>query len=78
MLNREKNSKLNTNHHINEQDSTYCALLRLACVTDHTDYAAEDLQQAIDTLNCLPDYIKVHQRLLPQLNAKAQLLGIFD
>jgi hypothetical protein len=78
MLNHDNNSKLNTKHHINEQDSTYCALLRLACVTDHTDYAAEDLQQAIDTLNCLPDYIKVHQRLLPQLNAKAQLLGIFD
>jgi hypothetical protein len=77
MLNREKNSKMNTRHYTNEQDSTYCDLLKLAFVTNHTDYAADDLQQAIDTLKCLPDYIKGHQRLLPQLNAKAPTLGYF-
>ena len=77
MLSRKNSSNVNVKPYLKEQDPIYCGLLKLACVTGHTDYTNDDLQQAINTLNCLPDYGKVHQRLLPLLNAKAHHLGIF-
>jgi len=77
MLSRKNNSKIGLKVYIKEHDPLYCGLLKLACVTDHTDYGVEELQQAVDTFNYLPDYVKVHQRLLPLLYAKAQHLGIF-
>jgi hypothetical protein len=56
----------------------YCGLLKLACVTDQTDYSPTLLEQAIATLNTLPEYVSVHQRIIPLLNAKARQLGIFE
>lgn len=64
--------------YIKEQDPIYCGLLKLACVTDHSDYTPDILKQAIVTLNYLSDYAKVHQRLIPLLLAKARKLGVFD
>jgi hypothetical protein len=77
MLSRKNNSKIGLKAYIKEHDPLYCGLLKLACVTDHTDYGVEELQQAVDTFNYLADYVKVHQRLLPLLYAKARHLGIF-
>jgi hypothetical protein len=74
MLNRDNKVRA----YIKEQDPLYCGLLKLACVSDRSNYSPAELDQAIVTLNSLPDYIKVHQRIIPLLNAKARTLGVFE
>jgi hypothetical protein len=74
MLNRD--NKLRA--YIKDQDPLYCGLLKLACVSDRSNYSPAELDQAIVTLNSLPDYIKVHQRIIPLLNSKARTLGVFE
>jgi hypothetical protein len=76
MLSSKSNSKVKP--YVKEQDSLYCGLLKLACVSDQTDYTPDVLKQAVITLNSLPDYVSVHQRIIPLLNAKARTLGIFE
>jgi hypothetical protein len=36
------------------------------------------VEQAVVTLNSLPDYANVHQRIIPLLSTKARKLGIFE
>jgi hypothetical protein len=74
MLSRKNKVKV----YMKEQDPIYCGLLKLACVSDQTDYTPDVLKQAVITLNSLPDYVSVHQRIIPLLNAKARQLGIFE
>lgn len=69
MLSRKNKVKV----YIKEQDPIYCGLLKLACVSDQTDYTPGVLKQAVITLNNLPDYINVHQRIIPLLNVKAKI-----
>jgi hypothetical protein len=78
MFSRKKNDKVVMKSYVKEQDPLYCGLLKLACVTDHTDYTFEALERTLITLDSLPDYIRVHQRIIPLLNAKAHQLGIFE
>ena len=61
-----------------EEDPVYIGLLRLACVSDFTEYNDKALNEAIEILNQLPYYSKVHWRLLPLLNAKAKKLNVFE
>lgn len=65
----------NCNKKVNQ---IYFDLLRLACVSDNSSYISVDLKTAIETINHLPEYAKVHQRIIPLLNAKAHKLNIFD
>lgn len=65
-------------NYIKEDDEVYCDLLRLARVSDDTNYTKEKLNTAIHTLNQLPMYAKAHWRLIPLLNAKAKQLNIFN
>jgi hypothetical protein len=80
MFSRRKSNKVKVKvkPYIKEQDPLYCGLLKLACVSDQSHYSATVLEQAIVTLNSLPDYVNVHQRIIPLLNAKARTLGIFE
>jgi hypothetical protein len=78
MLSSKKKNKVKVKPYIKQQDPIYCGLLKLACVSDQTDYTADVVKQAVMTLNSLPDYINVHQRLIPLLHAKARKLAIFD
>jgi hypothetical protein len=78
MLSSKNNSKVKEKPYIKEQDPLYCGLLKLASVSDHTNYSPAVLDQAIITLNSLPDYASVHQRIIPLLNAKARHLGVFE
>jgi hypothetical protein len=78
MFSRKNNIKINEKPYIKEQDPLYCAFLKLACVNDSADYSAEMMQQATVTLNNLPFYAKVHQRIIPLLNVKARKIGIFE
>jgi hypothetical protein len=78
MLSSKNSTKVKLKPYIKEQDPIYCGLLKLACVSDQIDYSPTLLEQAIATLNTLPDYINVHQRIIPLLNAKARQLGIFE
>jgi hypothetical protein len=78
MLSSKKKNKVKVKPYIKQQDPIYCGLLKLACVSDQTDYTADVVKQAVITLNSLPDYINVHQRLIPILNAKVRKLAIFD
>jgi hypothetical protein len=78
MLSRKNNSKVGVKAYVKEHDPIYCGLLKLACVSDQTDYNTTAIEQAIKTLNNLPDYVRVHNRIIPLLNAKARTLGIFE
>lgn len=60
------------------QDPTYFNLLRLAQVSDQTSYLPLELATTVNTLNQLDRYAKIHQRILPLLNAKALKLNIFN
>jgi hypothetical protein len=75
MLSSKNSTKVKLKPYIKEQDPIYCGLLKLACVSDQIDYSPTLLEQALATLNTLPDY---HQRIIPLLNAKARQLGIFE
>jgi hypothetical protein len=78
MLSGKNNDNLGVKAYVKEQDPLYCSLLKLACVTDHTDYTFGVLEQSVITLDSLPDYDSVHQRIIPLLNTKARQLGIFE
>jgi hypothetical protein len=78
MLSLKNNDKVGQKSYVKEQDPLYCGLLKLASVTDHTHYTFEVLEQSIIILDSLPDYVSVHQRIIPLLNAKARQLGIFE
>jgi hypothetical protein len=73
MLSSKNKTKAKVKAYVKEQDSLYCGLLKLACVSDQTDYTPDVLKQAVITLNSLPDYVSVHQRIIPLLNAKARI-----
>jgi hypothetical protein len=77
MLSSKKKNKVSVKPYIKQQDPIYCGLLKPACVSDQTDYTADVVKQVVITLNSLPDYINVHQRLIPLLHAKARKLAIF-
>ncbi|MBL4763835.1 MAG: hypothetical protein JKX67_00920 [Colwellia sp.] len=47
-----------------EEDKVYCDLLKLARVTDNTHYNAEELALVVEVLNQLPEYAKIHQRII--------------
>ena len=70
--------KLKSTHYIKEQDKVYCDLLKLASVSDNTHYTPFGLDRAINTLNQLAEYAKVHQRIISLLNTKAHKLAIYD
>lgn len=59
------------------QNETYFDLLRLARVTDTSNYLSQESDDAIYALNQLPYYVEQHKRIIPLLNAKAHKLGIF-
>lgn len=63
--------------YIKEEDKVYCALLNLARVTDKTHYNDEKLAQAVEVLNQLPQYAKIHQRIIPLLCDKAHKLTVY-
>jgi hypothetical protein len=63
---------------VKTQDESYFELLRLARVSQVANDQACDLQKAINLLNQLPLFSKIHKRIIPLLNNKAHKLDIFN
>lgn len=59
------------------KDGKYLELLKIAKLSDNTEYSSSQLKNIMETLNCLHDYKHVHKRIIPLLKCKAQKLNIF-
>jgi len=61
-----------------ENDIIYCNLLRLACHSNKSTNNESNAQMAIDSLNQIPKYAKVHKRLIPLLYRQAKSLNVLQ
>jgi len=65
---------------VKNHNNVFYELLRLARVStpESEINSPADKQAAIEVLNQLPEYVSVHKRIIPLLNAKAHKLEIFE